>query len=116
MTDKLSLNKNKRIKRSKNFNKIFAQGTKINSAHFSLIYLHGDDKKFGFAVSQKLKGAVNRNKARRRLKELVRINQHKIPDNLNIIFIAKPGTERVKFDILMNELHQVLSQLRKVDT
>ena len=116
MTAKLSFNKSKRIKKSKDFNRIFAQGIKINSEHFLLIYLHADEKRFGFAVSQKIKGAVNKNKARRRLRELVRINQYKIPDNLNVIFIAKPGTEKVRFDILENELLQMLSQLRKVDT
>jgi ribonuclease P protein component len=68
-----------------------------------LLTKRADSKKFGFAVSQKIRGAVKRNKAKRLLKEVLRLNQDILPENRSLILVAKPGIEKTPFDILVHE-------------
>ncbi len=105
------LRKNQIIHKSHDFNKIFQKGGRLNSSHILLLFLESEQRKFGFAVSQKIKGAVKRNHAKRRLREVVRLNQHKLPENFNVILVAKPGIERAKFEILNDEFINLVKKL-----
>ncbi|MFQ5863740.1 MAG: ribonuclease P protein component [bacterium] len=99
------------IKRSDVFNELFESGVRLHSDHILLLFLASDQCRVGFAVSQKIKGVARRNRAKRRLREVLRLNQDKLPQKMNIVLVAKPGIERVKFEILDKEF---LSLLRKL--
>ena len=97
------LDKRRIIKSSRTFNELFQNVTKSTSKYFLLVYRKSDALKFGFTVSKKIRGAVKRNRAKRRLRELFRLNQDKFPNDKEIIFMAKPGVEHEKFDVLATD-------------
>lgn len=68
-----------------------------------LLTKRSNSKKFGFAVSQKIRGAVKRNRAKRLIREVLRLNQEILPENRSLILVAKSGIEKTKFDILVHE-------------
>ncbi|MFQ5444611.1 MAG: ribonuclease P protein component [Nitrospinales bacterium] len=103
MTD-FRLDKKLIISANQRFNKIFKSGRRFSSRHFLLIVVTAEDKKIGFAVSKKTRGAIKRNRARRRMKETIRLNQKCLPDKSNVILMAKPGVERVQYKLLSEEL------------
>jgi len=47
------------------------------------------ENKLGITVSTKLGGAVQRNRVRRRLKEIYRLNEHRLHTGYNIVLVAR---------------------------
>jgi len=45
--------------------------------------------RYGFTAAKKIKKAVTRNIIRRRLKEIVRLNEYKLKEGYDIIFMAR---------------------------
>lgn len=67
----------------------------------------------GFIVTKKIGGAVQRNRARRRLKTAFR-NAHSLNAvfGLDIIFIARKGALSVKFAEMVDSIAQLLNKLK----
>jgi ribonuclease P protein component len=105
------LQKRQIIKKSDVFTQIFEKGIPLHSDHILLLSVESDQCRFGFAVSKNIKGAVKRNRAKRRLREILRLNQSHLPGNRNIILVAKPGIEQAKFKNLNQEFLRLLKEL-----
>ncbi len=55
-----------------------------------LFVLKGKDEfKVGVVASKKIGKAVLRNRAKRRLREIVRLSQHEIPKNIWVVLVAR---------------------------
>ncbi|MFQ5823344.1 MAG: ribonuclease P protein component [bacterium] len=106
-----SLSKQLIIKKLDVFNELFKKGASLNSNHIMLLFLESDKSRFGFAVSKKIKGAIKRNRAKRRLREVLRLNQSHLPNNIYLVLVAKPGIERVKFELLNKEFLNLIKKL-----
>ena len=65
--------------------------------------------RLGITVSSKLGGAVQRNRIRRRLKEIYRLNELNFIKGYNIIIVARQGSKDAKW----NELHSSVLYLFK---
>ena len=109
------LEKRRILKSRTEFNEIFRTGTKVNSKHFLFLVKNSDESKFGFTVSRNIKGSVRRNRAKRRLREILRLNQSFLPPKKHIVFQAKPGVEHQKIKALNDEFIELLKQLNQTD-
>ena len=83
------------LKKKKDFDLAFKQGRKFEQGHFRLkVKLNKlESSRFGFVVSKKFyKKAVDRNRIKRRLREIIypRINKIKIPSDM--IITVMPGS------------------------
>lgn len=86
------LKRENRIRLKKEFAEIKNKGRVLYSPLFGfLTHKENDDqKKFGFIVSKKIsKKAVDRNKIRRILSELIRKNLEKFENGTRVIFLTK---------------------------
>ncbi len=89
-----------RIKKKKDFEAIFknSKTTRTNFFIFKISKNKLDINRFGFVVSQKVsKRAVVRNKVRRRLAELMKVESEKMKTGIDLIVIALPGIEKKEF-------------------
>jgi ribonuclease P protein component len=68
--------------------------------------------RFGFSASKSLGGAVTRNRARRRLKEAVRIAgpSHAV-EGYDYVLIAREGTLQRRFTELIKDLERALAKV-----
>ena len=57
-----------------------------------------NSNRLGITVSKKVGGAVARNRAKRRLKELYRINSHRLKKGLDIVIVARASAVTVDYD------------------
>ena len=56
-------------------------------------------------------GAVVRNKVKRRLKEIIRLQIPSLPKNLNYVFIAHDGIANLSYSALEKNVAQVLAKM-----
>lgn len=65
----------------------------------------------GFAVSRQIRGAVARNRARRRLREAYRQIRPHMPVDVAVILIARPGAATRAFPDLVEDLRRLAEAL-----
>ncbi len=82
------------LKKNKDFRKVYRHGNSFADRRL-VIYVNKNSimvgSRVGFSVSKKIGNAVVRNRIRRVLKEICRLNRSKIKNGYDIIFIAKTG-------------------------
>ena len=94
------LTKINRLKKEKDFEKIFKKGKSFKNGFLILKIVSNDleESRFGFIVSQKVsKKAVLRNKVKRRLRDIIQKNIVKIKKGVDIVLIVLPGLEKKSF-------------------
>lgn len=64
--------------------------------------------RFGFVVSKSVGGAVVRNLAKRRMRELARVSE--IEGLWDLVFIAKPAIAASEFGDIKSEFYSLLSK------
>ncbi|MDD4531114.1 MAG: ribonuclease P protein component [Candidatus Pacebacteria bacterium] len=107
------LPKENRLKKEKEFEAVFKGGRTFRGEYVLLRYLvNGTDKtKVGFITSKKVsKLATERNKAKRRMREIVRLRKGKIKDGLSIIIIALPRINSAGYEEIEKDLVKILSK------
>lgn len=95
-----------RLKKRKEFAYIYRNGKKFNSKNISLVVT--DSKKLvpriGFSVSNKIGKAVVRNKIKRQLREIVRIQLNNLRIHQNFVLIAHPTIVECDFSQMKSEV------------
>jgi ribonuclease P protein component len=85
----MSFRPHERIRRRAEFKKVYEHGTRIRS-RYSTVFMLPNDRgvgRLGIAATRKLGGAVQRNRAKRLIREVFRRN--KIADGFDIVVIPK---------------------------
>ena len=103
------LKRENRVRSKKEFAEIKNEGRVLYSPLFGFLNYKKDDdlKKFGFIVSKKIsKRAVDRNKIRRILSEIVRKNLNRFENGTRIIFLTKK-------EILNKKTKEVEKEMKK---
>ena len=70
------------------------------------------DNRLGITVSTKLGGAVRRNRIRRRLKEVYRLNEKLLLSGYDIVIIARMRSLFIKFQELESSVLSLFKKLR----
>ncbi len=87
-----------RLKKNKHFGYIYKKGKRKSTKNLTLFIVPSKFKtyKIGFSVSKKQGKANERNKLKRRLKEIVRVNS--LPENyFNYVILAREGAHSLEF-------------------
>jgi len=101
-----------RLKKEKDFRRVFDRGRVVNSDLMSVKFLANgmDDTRVGFIVSKKVfKKAVLRNKIKRMLRETMRGNIEKMKEGFDMIVMAKGKTSEAQLE----EIDEALKGLLK---
>lgn len=111
------LPKTNRIKKKKDFELIFKNGTSFKNKLFILRFIknNSDQNRFGFIVSQKVsKKATVRNKTRRRLTEAVKARRKKIKPGKDFVLIALSGIEKKELSDIREALDDTLVKAKLI--
>ncbi len=68
-----------------------------------------DEFKVGVVASRKIGKAVLRNRAKRRLREIVRLSQHEIPKNTWIVLVARQKVLSGEFESMRRLFVRILN-------
>ncbi len=105
------LRKNEILRGRLQFDNIFKNGEWIPGKYSSVLFVKSDSRKIGFVVSKKIKKAVNRNRQKRLLREIYRLNKMKFPESFHVVLLAKGLTD--DFFLLKQD---VLNLVEKIKT
>lgn len=64
--------------------------------------------RFGFASSRRIGKAVTRNRARRRMREIIRLNMSAVEPGWDIVLIARPALSQATYSELTDAIHVLL--------
>jgi ribonuclease P protein component len=64
--------------------------------------------RFGFTAAKKMKKAVSRNVIRRRLKEIVRLNEYNFKEGYDIVIMARVNAERSNYKGLEKSFNKLM--------
>lgn len=93
---------------------VYKKGRRLgtNSLSISFIITKDETTKFAVFVPKKIfKKAHDRNRAKRRIFELIRTNYDNFPGNLSVIFFAKKEVLDKDYDLLQKEIEEIITKL-----
>ena len=101
-----------RLKKRKEFAYLHGHGTAKHSSHLTLVYLPTKYRKlkFGFSIAKKIGKAHTRNLVKRRLRSIVRELVPNLPDNYNMVIIARARVDTIPFAELKSQVELVLKK------
>lgn len=105
---RFSFKKAERLKNRSEFEKVLNKGKFLNGKYLTLAYIRDSKRKVGFIISKKVKGAVIRNKLKRRLREIYRIEKENLSNNVHIVIIAR---EQASYELLREDLINLLKKV-----
>ncbi len=102
-----------RIKKREDFVGIQEKGSKVSAKNLLLIYQQSQtaSSRFGVVVTKRLDPlATARNKIRRKIREVLRLNRCRLLGNFDILIIARRGIHECSFQEIEK---QILDSLRR---
>lgn len=98
------LAKSYRMKKNSQFDYIFKNGKVIKSSKLLVFYSKSKSikPKIGVVVSKKIGNSVTRNRVKRIIREVARLNLSHLNQEYNYILVARPGIETLTFNEVCN--------------
>ena len=90
---KRSLSKEERLKKSEEFRRALGSGLKVSTSGAKLAVLPNslDKSRLGVGLSKKFGNAVERNRAKRQVREIFRLHKHRLKPGFDLVFLVFPG-------------------------
>jgi ribonuclease P protein component len=66
--------------------------------------------KIGLVTSKRIGGAVARNRVRRRLREIVRQDQHRLRKGVWMVLVARPSAAKAQYAALENDWRRLIKR------
>ena len=113
-----SVQRRNRLSRSRDFDAVYRHGRSVSTRYLVLYWFprqdDDTDARLGLAVPKSVGGSVERNRVKRRLRELWSARLGRIPLGRDYVLIARPGlaeaAESRGFDWLGERLDEVLGK------
>lgn len=103
------LQKKFRLRQKSSFKEVFEGGKNFSVKHVAIYVLKGP-KRFGFIASKKVGNSIQRNRARRLMREVIRLHLSEIRNDVQIILIARAGIRGVSYYEVENSMLNMLKK------
>jgi len=106
------LKRENRLTKNRHFNYIYKRGQKSFAKDLYVVFVPTRIQpiKIGFSVSNKVGDAVDRNRVRRRMREIVRAFLSTMNKKYNYVFVAKSSIIDLYYDAIKKEMIYVMKK------
>ncbi len=114
-----SIPRTARLLKHSDFERVYKQGRRHFSRHFTLFYLARQSEslsagpRVGFTVGKVLGGAVVRNRIKRRLREAVQLQRAALRMAADVVMNPKKSVLTLEFPVLVEEVGQAFETVAK---
>ena len=101
------------LKRNNEFRRLYNKGKNAASKYVA-VYCRKNGRaanRLGVTVSTKLGGAVQRNRIRRRLKEIYRLNETNLSVGYDVVIVARQASRQAEFKELESSVRYLFNKL-----
>jgi ribonuclease P protein component len=108
------LPRHNRLKESSDFDNIFKKGRKLSTSLFLLAYVNrGDEKptRIGVVAGKKVGGAVQRNRAKRIMREASKVVLERLPLKMDMVIIANSNILSLTSAGLADTLRNLIAKI-----
>jgi ribonuclease P protein component len=107
-----SVGKNAVIKRSSEIKSILQTGKYVKTSHFKIAYRPGRnlESRWAILIGKKYGTAVERNRAKRRLREILRRIMPELKSNLDLLMFPRKTGEETPFHLLQEKVYLSLKK------
>lgn len=88
-------------------------GRRVHTASFVLLLQPGEGKQLGITVTKRVGVAVVRNRIKRLVREVFRLDRVWCPDACQVVVVARPSAAQLDFAAVRAELHGAQKSLQK---
>lgn len=108
-----SFPKEERLLTRRDFLRVQGRGRKIATPHLIGVALPSREKRrrVGLTVSTKVGNAVERNRVKRWLREIVRHQKEALPPEMDVVLIARPGAANAGLPRLERDFREIARRL-----
>lgn len=106
----------RRLRRSRDFAEAYC-GRKLTGRHMVMFIREAPDSalRVGVVTGRRIGGAVQRNRWRRRLREVFRLERHRLRGRADIVLVARAGDSEPSFERLRQEFLELACRAGLVD-
>ena len=108
---KIGLAKPEIIRRAFEINALFQTGRFVRGRWFDLVYLTGGHRQAAFAVTKKVKTAVQRNRIKRLMREAYRLEKKCFRENVRVILIGHENILQAHLSELREDMHKMAAKI-----
>ncbi|MEW6381332.1 MAG: ribonuclease P protein component [bacterium] len=103
---KFPLKRENRLRERKDFERLFSTGRKVENKYFKIIYTDNNQgvARVAVVLKRKFGHAVIRNKIRRRIKEIYRLNMDHFSPNMDYVIFPREIVKHISFLELKDNL------------
>jgi len=109
----LTLPRGERLRRSAELDAVFQHGSRLERPIFIALWLRVGIRRDGFAVSRQLRGAAQRNRARRRVREAYRQVRALIAADIEMVVVARASAATRPFPELVEDMRRLAENLAR---
>ena len=109
----LTLPRGERLRRSAEFQAVFQYGSRLERTNFIALWRRAETRRVGFAVSRQLRGAAQRNRARRRIREAYRQVRALIAADIEMVVVARASAATRPFPELVEDMRRLAENLAR---
>jgi len=108
------LGRGRRLTRSGEYRRVYDKGGRVHGRHMVLNFVGAAKSpgKVGITVSSKVGGAVERNRAKRRLREAINLELHQAPEGFDLVFTARRSITGAEFTELLAEVRALIKAVK----
>ena len=106
------LSRRQRLTGQLQFERTYAQQRRFVGRFMVLWCYTGEDAalRLGVVASRRIGPAVIRNRAKRRLREVFRLNRHALHGHMDVVLVARPAVIKAKWGDLVQELNRLAAE------
>jgi len=108
------LKKKYRLRQNKDFKYTYKRGRSLGHPLLILIFRRTNQStaRIGFSITKKFGNAVQRNRIKRQLREVVRSRIHQIKDGYDIILVVRKDAKKASYGDLDGAVHNLLKRAK----
>ncbi|HET8938456.1 MAG TPA: ribonuclease P protein component [Polyangiales bacterium] len=104
-----------RLLRRSEFMRVQQQGRRVHTAHFVMLVVRAGRgvTRLGVTVGRRVGGAVQRNRVKRLVREVFRLNRQLFPRECDVVLVARKGADGLDYASVLGELERAQTAIER---